>query len=530
MKESNLFFTLAITCTGIFLCMLDTTIMNITLPAIQDSLGVTLNQLSWALNIYTITFAVMTIPLGRLAEIYGKNKIYILGLMLFCGGSFMCSFSSEVYLLIIARGVQSIGAAIIFPISMVIGISTVSIEKRSKIIAILGVTQGLSAALGPSIGGLITQFLGWRWVFLINVPICIVAIIISFFCLPVRNEEKVKSQIDYKGAFWCVCFLSTLTLGLTQGNSWRWDSIKIIGIFLISCISIVMFIFTEKRAISAMVNLKLFKDRQFNASAVTVVVSNLFLIGVTVLLPTFLNQIHGETQLKAALLVTPISAMIFVFSPISGLLVNKIGRKAVIFTGFIAMAVAYYLLYHLDVSNGYTQLITACLILGFGYGVIVGPITVLAASSFTGELLTASQSVVGVLRQIGTVLAVAIFVSALTSNISSAKVHIVGHAQKEVSRLDITKEQKEIVLDNTKQNIASGRIKTRSLDEEATVSPQIQDEIQAYSADIEQYAQTQISKAFSSLYGIAFFILLLCSLISFLYSETGNKGRKAEGE
>ncbi|OBZ11678.1 hypothetical protein A8L34_15135 [Bacillus sp. FJAT-27264] len=572
-KEINLFLTISVMCMGIFLCMLDTTIMNITLPAIQDSLGVTLNQLSWALNIYTITFAVMTIPLGRLAEIYGKNKIYILGFIIFCGGSLICSFSNDVYFLIIGRGVQSIGAAIIFPISMVIGISTVSIEKRSKVIAILGVTQGLSAALGPSIGGLVTQFLGWRWVFLINVPLSIIAIVISLFCLNTKNEEKIESQNDYTGAFWCVCFLFSLTLGLTQGNSWGWESIRVIVTFSVTIVSFIIFIFTEKRSKYAMINLKLFEDRQFNASAVTVVFSNLFLIGVTVLLPTFLNRIHGESELRAALLVTPISAMIFVFSPIAGLLVDKVGRKAVIFTGFIGMAVAYYMLYHLDVSNGYTQLIIACLVLGFGYGIIVGPITVLAASSFTGELLTASQSVVGVLRQVGTVLAVAIFVSALTSNIASAKVQILDHAQKEIEKLDITKEQQEIVLENTKRNLESEKINTaaspneekkimspkersaliavevkkasqqlgtakplndatkKAIEEQVTAAvdhkiAKVQNEVNAFATGIQQYSQNKISKSFSSLYGIAFFVIILCSLIAFVYKEVEKKDRK----
>ena len=570
-KEIKFFSTLTVTCMGIFLCMLDTTIMNITLPAIQDSLGITLSQLSWALNIYTITFAVMTIPLGRVAEIYGKNKVYILGFIIFCIGSLICSFSLEAYVLIIGRGVQSIGAAIIFPISMVIGISTVSIEKRSKIIAVLGVTQGLSAALGPSIGGLITQYLGWRWVFLINVPISVIAILVSLLCLNIKNEEKIMNKIDYKGAFWCVCFLFSLSLGLTQGNAWGWESFRVVVAFVISIISIVIFIFTEKKADSAMINLNLFKDRQFNASAVTVVFSNLFLIGVTVLLPTFLNRIHGESELRAAILVTPISAMIFVFSPIAGLLVDKVGRRAVIFTGFIAMAMAYYLLYHLDVTNGYTQLIIACLVLGFGYGIIVGPITVLAASSFTGELLTASQSVVGVLRQVGTVLAVAIFVSALTSNIASAKNHILDHVQEEVLKLDIPQEQKDIVLKNTQKNIESEKINNGNSGEEKVISLEertvlirseiqkadqrlsskdiknsatqkaiqdqvtkkvddqiadVQKKVNAYAANIQQYSKDQISKAFSNLYGIAVFVILLCSLISFLYSEVEKKNRK----
>nr|WP_276309278.1 MDR family MFS transporter [Listeria kieliensis] len=442
-------------CIGIFLCMLDTTIMNITLPAIQKGMSVDLNTLSWALNIYTISFAVFTIPLGRIAEILGRHRVYIIGLFIFLLGSVGCGFSKDVYQLIAFRAAQSIGAAIVFPTSMVIGISTTTIEKRQNVIAALGVTQGLAAALGPTIGGIVTQYLGWRWVFIINIPLIAIALFICLFSLKLKNEERTFAKIDVVGAILSMLFLFSLTLGLVKGREWSWFSAPIILLLASSLIFLLLFIKYEKQCKEPMIPINLFKNRQFIGASLTVVLSNLFLIGVTVLLPTFLTKIQGENELRAALLVTPISAMIFIFSPIAAILIKKLGSRVVIFSGFFAMTLAYVSLAYLDVSKSYTQMMISCLLLGFGYGIIVGPITVLAASDFTGELLTASQSVIGVLRQIGTVLAVAIFVSSLTANISSAKEQALRYSEIEINKLQIPNENKKIMQKQTEKQILS---------------------------------------------------------------------------
>ncbi|RDX00760.1 MFS transporter [Listeria kieliensis] len=448
-------FTIIAMCIGIFLCMLDTTIMNITLPAIQKGMSVDLNTLSWALNIYTISFAVFTIPLGRIAEILGRHRVYIIGLFIFLLGSVGCGFSKDVYQLIAFRAAQSIGAAIVFPTSMVIGISTTTIEKRQNVIAALGVTQGLAAALGPTIGGIVTQYLGWRWVFIINIPLIAIALFICLFSLKLKNEERTFAKIDVVGAILSMLFLFSLTLGLVKGREWSWFSAPIILLLASSLIFLLLFIKYEKQCKEPMIPINLFKNRQFIGASLTVVLSNLFLIGVTVLLPTFLTKIQGENELRAALLVTPISAMIFIFSPIAAILIKKLGSRVVIFSGFFAMTLAYVSLAYLDVSKSYTQMMISCLLLGFGYGIIVGPITVLAASDFTGELLTASQSVIGVLRQIGTVLAVAIFVSSLTANISSAKEQALRYSEIEINKLQIPNENKKIMQKQTEKQILS---------------------------------------------------------------------------
>lgn len=452
MNKSKL--TVVASCIGIFLCMLDTTIMNIALPAIQTGLNVNLNDLSWALNIYTILFATLTIPLSKLSEKLGMHKFYVGGMIIFLLGSLISAFSSNITILIFGRAFQSLGAAVVFPLSMTIGISTVEISDRTKVIAALGVTQGLAAALGPLIGGVLTQFLSWRWIFLINIPLMIVSILICLYSLNFTELSK-NIPIDLIGCFLSMICLFSLTIVLVQGRKWGWTKSLTLLLVILAVISFVSFIIYEKNIDNPMIPMSLFSDRQFNGAALTILLSNLFLVAVTVILPTYFTKIQGKTELYASLLITPITVMIFICSPIAAILIAKWGARLVIFVGFLAMFIAYVMLCKINMDNQ-LQVIAACAILGFGYGVITGPITVLAASDFTGEKLTASQSVAGVLRQVGVVLAIAIFVTGLYSNMKVAKYNSIEYAVAKIQKLDLSQKQKKVMIITTKNGIESG--------------------------------------------------------------------------
>lgn len=209
-----------------------------------------------------------------------------------------------------------------------------------------------------------------------------------------------------------------------------------------------------------MVNLKLFQDRMFVGASIVVILSNLFLIGVTVLLPTFLTKIQGRTEIEAAFLVTPISAMIFFVSPVAATLIKKLGKVTIILSGFLVMGFSYYWLQMIDVNSTNIEIIIPCMILGVGYGLVVGPITVLSASSFEGELLTASQSVVSMLRQVGIVLAVAIFVSNLTHNLAVNKENVYRYAEEKVHNIHVSSAQQAEILQITKGKIENQSIET----------------------------------------------------------------------
>ncbi|PFD38665.1 MFS transporter [Bacillus cereus] len=576
MEQSKGIKIVFLMCLGIFLCMIDTTIMNIALPAIQSSVNTSLEKMSWVLNVYTMTIAVLAIPLGRIADIFGKAKVYILGLVIFGGGSVLCAFANTGDFLIFSRFIQSVGAAILFPTSMVIGVSAIPLAKRHVALGILGVTQGLSAAIGPVIGGIITQNLGWRWVFFVNVPICIIGIILCCIMLQIKNEERIISKIDWIGLILSSSAIFSFTLVLVKGNAWGWQSNIAWYCYIISIISLVLFVLVERKIHNPMVNLNLFKDRMFVGASIVVVLSNLFLIGVTVLLPTFLTKIQHRTEIEAAFLVTPISAMIFLVSPFASLLMKKLGKITIILSGFLVMSLAYYWLQMIGVNSTNIEIIIPCMILGVGYGLVVGPITVLSASSFEGELLTASQSVVSMLRQVGIVLAVAIFVSNLTHNLSINKENVYHYAEGKVRNIHVDSAQQAEILQVTKEKIENQSIETnvekkqnetmvglskekkdelihqkvdevligvpveyRDIKREEITSQvtkevekqeeNIKKEIVVFSNDVNHYAQNQMATSFTDLYKASVPIILVCALVSLLFWE-GKAFSKRKGE
>ena len=441
-------------CMGIFLCMLDTTIMNIALPAIQTGLGVPLNQISWALNIYTILFAVFTIPLSRLAEIKGKHKVYLLGLLAFLIGSILSGLAPNLPILIVGRAVQSIGAAILFPVSMTIGIASTAIDKRKHIIAALGITQGLAAALGPVIGGLITQLLNWRWVFFINIPILLLACIFCLTSFNFKNETVLSVKIDWSGTACLMLALFSLVLALLNLSTWGIYSPKVIGLLLIFISATSLFLWIESKVAYPIIHLDLFKNRAFNGAAITTILSNFFMTGVSVLLPTFFTRIQGMTELTAALLLTPLAMMIFIFSPLSAIILDKVGPRWLILVGFTLMSAGYFSLFHFNASH-LSQVIITCLLIGSGYGIIVGPIVVLSAADFTGELLTASQSVSGVLRQIGITLAIALFVTGLTANLTHENNLIKHDIKQAISSSNLSADKQKQTLINITNGIST---------------------------------------------------------------------------
>lgn len=576
MEQSKGIKIVFLMCLGIFLCMIDTTIMNIALPAIQTSVNTSLEKMSWVLNVYTMTIAVLAIPLGRIADIFGKAKMYIVGLIIFGGGSVLCAFANTGDFLIFSRFIQSVGAAILFPTSMVIGVSAMPLAKRHVTLAILGVTQGLSAAMGPVIGGIITQNFGWRWVFFVNVPICILGIILCCIMLQIKNEERIISKIDWVGLLLSSLAIFSFTLILVKGNTWGWQSNIALSCYAISTISLILFVLVERKVHNPMVNLNLFQDRMFVGASIVVILSNVFLIGVTVLLPTFLTKIQGRTEIEAAFLVTPISAMIFFVSPAAATLIKKLGKVTIILSGFLVMGLSYHWLQMIDVNSTNIEIIIPCMILGVGYGLVVGPITVLSASSFEGELLTASQSVVSMLRQVGIVLAVAIFVSNLTHNLTVNKENVYRYAEEKVRNIHVGNAQQAEILQMTKEKIENQSIETnvekhqnekfvglhkekkdelihQKVDEVLNAVPveyrdikreevmnqvtnevekqeeSIKKEVLAFSNDVNHYAKSQMAMSFTDLYKASVPIILICALVSLLFSERKVLSKKKNG-
>jgi EmrB/QacA subfamily drug resistance transporter len=426
---------------GNLLCMMDTSIMTIILPQLQSAFNESLSNLSWALNIYTIIFAVLIIPFGRLAERIGRNKFVFGSLIIFGIGSLLSGLAPNLNWMLAARAIQSIGAAGIIPTSMVIGLENSNQVNRNKVVAALAGIQGLAVALGPTIGGIVTQFWGWRWVFLINLPLVLLDLVLFLWVFPLKNESTSKTSIDWLGAGLSMTILFCLSLALIQGNKWGWQSSVIISLLISSGLLLIIFLVWEKSQKNPMIDLSLFKSRNFNGAGLALILCNYFLGGMAVLIPTFLTKIQGESELKAALLITPYSLAVMISVIMTSLAVKKINNQLLISCGLLTIALSYYLFAHLNVAANYRQLIIADIVLGTGYGLVAATANILAVADFHGSKLTTSQSVANVLRQIGMVLAIAIFTAILTSNVQSAKQKTATYAVQQTQSLNFSTSQ-----------------------------------------------------------------------------------------
>ena len=253
---------------AMFMGALDATIVNIALPDIMENLNTGLTDTSWVATIYVLAMAVFIIPASKLADIYGRKLVMLIGVVIFGTFSFACMTADSLFLLIIFRLLQGIGGAILTPIVLPMGIELFGKENTSRITAIMGAFSALAAAGGPVIGGLIIHWTTYHWIFGINVPIAIFAFLMILVGTKESYDLTITTNIDWLGMIFLTCTLGGLTFGLLKGREYGWVSQTIIASFVISVIGLFLFILTERRVKSPIIELKLFKESTFTSSSI----------------------------------------------------------------------------------------------------------------------------------------------------------------------------------------------------------------------------------------------------------------------
>lgn len=427
---------LAMSITG-FLVILDTNIMNITIPEIQSGLHVSLTNLSWAINIYTILFAAFLIPFGRIGDIFGHTKLLNIALLIFCFGSIISGTSTTLNNLLIGRSIQSIGAAIMLPSGMILGFRQVNKEQRPKIIAVLAATQALGAALGPTIGGFVSQYFGWHWVFLINVPLVAFVLMITLMTLSMKNEPTKQIKIDLLGSTMIAITLVLLTLGLVEGRNWGWNSLGTISCLVSSLVLFVLFVIHEKTTDEPLVPLSLFRQRNYIGSNVALLIAFIVMSSFIGIIPTFLTKVMGTSELHAALLITPMSVTLLIATSVATKLIGKINNRILIGFGITLLITAVSLLNQLNVESNWNQLYLVDVLLGLGIGFVAGPAMSIGVKNLDGSRLTAGQNVLNVVRNIGVIVGIALFLSLLDGNINTAKEDTYDYSVSEIQKSEL---------------------------------------------------------------------------------------------
>lgn len=326
----------------------------------------------------------------------------------------------------------------------------------------------MGAALGPTIGGFISQYFGWHWVFLINVPLVVIVLVMNLLLLSMKNEVVKKIRIDFGGTVLIAGTLFLLTLSLVEGRNWNWLSLKTIGCLVSSLLLLVIFLYHEQHSSDPIIPLKLFRNRNYVGANVVIMITFIVLASYIGIIPTFLTKVIGVSELHAALLITPMSITLLFSTPIATKLVGKVNSRILVGFGIIILSISVYLMGHLNLENNYNQLYLVDILLGLGIGSIAGPAMSIAVGRLEGTELTAAQNVLNVVRNIGMIIGIALFLSLLDGNIDSAKQNVHSYATDRIENSKLPK-----VVQNKMINKVKGNANTSQINSQSIKQPQI---------------------------------------------------------
>jgi EmrB/QacA subfamily drug resistance transporter len=364
---------LAIVAVGVFMATLDSSIVNISLPTIAHYFGVPLSgAVEWVIIAYLVVVAGVLLTTGRLADMLGRKPIWAIGLIIFTAGSAICGAAPSLGLLIAARALQGLGGALIMAISPAMLTSAFSPQERGKALGMNAVVVALGVSAGPTLGGIITTYLSWRWIFYVNVPIGIVGVIATLLVLTERLHRG-ESRFDPLGAILLAIGLVLLTLGLSFGQEWGWSSPLLISSLAIGVVALVALYFVEKRVAHPVINLSMLHNRVFLSANLSLILSFLALFAVSFMLPFYLEELRNFPIEQAGLLLTPLPLTIAVFAPISGTLADRIGTRWLAAIGLTLACIGLVLISQLNAQSSVWDIIWRLIITGLGQALFQSP-------------------------------------------------------------------------------------------------------------------------------------------------------------
>jgi EmrB/QacA subfamily drug resistance transporter len=401
-------YTLIAACFALFMAMLDNLVVNIALPTISRDLDASNSQLQWVISAYTLIFASLQITAGGLGDRFGRKRWFMVGLAIFTGVSAVAAFSNSMDMLIAMRALQGLGAALIMPLSLSLISAAFPPEERGRAIGIWSAVSVSSIALGPVVGGAIVEYFSWGWIFLINVPIGIVALLVTQAVVRESRDESGSVATVVPGTILITAGIASLTWALIQAGERGWTDTWILAAFVAAAIILPVFVWVELRTERPMIPMSFFRSRTFVGANIDSFMIAFLITGVSFFLTLYQQNIHGFSPIRTGLSLIPMVAMMMVFSPISGSMVNKLGARKLISFGMIVTGIGTGLFLFAGVGVPYWQILPAFLVMGFGMSFIWAPMTTAVLNSVSSDKSGVASAVNGALREIGTAFGVAL--------------------------------------------------------------------------------------------------------------------------
>ncbi len=412
-KHRPLWLIMVAVSAPMFMASLDNLVVTNALPVIEQELGASIEELSWVINAYTLSFASLILMSSALADRFGRRNVFMAGLAIFVAASAWCGMSDTATELIMARAVQGIGGAALLPLSLTLLSTSVSEEMRPAAIGIWGGVSGLGVALGPLVGGAVVEGVNWEAIFWINVPLGLMCLPLIWYALP--ESYGRRQPLDLCGLLCAVLGIFSLTYGIVRGNDAGWGSSEILGTVVGGLILLGIFVWWESRTVASLLPLRLFCNRSFTGANLVGLIFSFGIFGSVFILTQFLQIVLGASPLTAGFMTMPWTCAPLVVAPLTGFITPRIGIRPVILAGLVLMAVAlFWFAANIDPEIEYRSMVPAMLAAGVGMGLIFAPIATATLANVVAEDQATASGANSTAREIGVALGIAVLTAVFT--------------------------------------------------------------------------------------------------------------------
>jgi EmrB/QacA subfamily drug resistance transporter len=417
-EENRKWWTLGAVAFGLFMIMLDNTVVFVALASIQSDLHISQSELEWVVSGYALTFAVLMLTGGKLADMLGRRRIFIVGLAIFTASSLACGLATGAAFLIGARVVQGVGAALMNPATLSIIVATFPPRQRGTAIGIWVGISAMALAIGPLIGGVLTEQINWSWIFFINVPVGIAGVIVSRLFISETRDESEEQRLDLPGLVSSAVGLFGLTYALIEANNYGWGSPRILASFAVAAVGLATFVVLEHRQRVPMLDLSLFKNSTFTGANLTMLLVALAMFGVFFFNSLYLGQVLGYSPIQTGATFLPLTVLIVFVAPLAGRFSDKIGSRWLMGAGLVLLSASLVSFSTLGVDATFWDILPGLILGGFGMSLAMTPTTAAAMGSVPVDKAGVGSAVLNSMRQVGGSLGIALMGAIVASSIS----------------------------------------------------------------------------------------------------------------
>jgi len=406
----------AVAMTGLFMALIDVTIVNIALPTLQRELHSGVGTVSWVLNAYNLVFAVVLISMGRLADQFGRKRFFLIGLSLFTVGSLLCGIAGSIDQLIAFRVLQGLGAGVLAPLALALTTLIFPPQQRGLGIALLAVIANAAATIGPPLGGVLLEYANWHWIFLVNVPIGLAGIVMAARVMPETYDLSAGRKVDAIGMVLIGGAVFCLTYGLVEGNDKGWGSLEIVALFAGSAVLAAAFGVSQRYGRFPMLTEGLVRNRQFMGANTAFLLFGVGVMGQLFMLVMMVQNLWHYSQLKAAFAIAPVALLGLLVAPIAGRFSDRLQPRQLGVPALLGMSGGLLWLSAAPADPHYLQILGPMILTGASMGAAFPAINVGAMGSVSGQELGLGSGIVNMSRQLGFAIGVALLVAVFESH------------------------------------------------------------------------------------------------------------------